>query len=164
MLNTWCCLNHWYWLEIWHPGGFCVARCVFCTHFGREKVHFWGCSDWPLLQDISIINVIYQCCNVKYGARVLRMPASGRHSHKGQRGKRGNSVAPIPASSLIPVFPLRVAANLYASSWIWVGPFDGLCKKRCGFSWMWQHNFCVALATTAAPVPNSHQSCVGGRR
>jgi len=51
-------LNHWHLLEIWHSGGFCGARCVFCTHFGRGKVFFWGCPDRPLLQDISIINVI----------------------------------------------------------------------------------------------------------
>ena len=51
-------LNHWHLLENWHSGGFCGARCVFCTHFGREKVHFWSCPDRPLSQDISIINVI----------------------------------------------------------------------------------------------------------
>jgi len=26
-------------LEIRHSGGLCGARCTFCTHFGREKVH-----------------------------------------------------------------------------------------------------------------------------
>jgi len=47
--------NHWYFLLIRHSGGFCGARCVFCTCFGREKVHFWSCPDRPLLQDISIV-------------------------------------------------------------------------------------------------------------
>jgi len=51
-------LNHWRLLEIRHSGGLCRARCVFCTPFGREKVHFWTCHDWPLLQDISFINVV----------------------------------------------------------------------------------------------------------
>ena len=33
--------------------------------------------------------MLKQCCNVKFGAGiVLGMPASGRHSHKGQRGKK----------------------------------------------------------------------------
>jgi len=42
-------LIHWHLLEIRHSRGLCGARCVFCTHFGREKVHFWTCPDRPLL-------------------------------------------------------------------------------------------------------------------
>jgi len=49
------CPNHWHLLEVWHSGEFCGARCVICTHCGREKVHFWSCFDRPLLQDISKI-------------------------------------------------------------------------------------------------------------
>jgi len=51
-------LNHWHFSGNWYPGGLCGARCIVCTHFGRKKVHFWTCTDQPLLQDISIINVI----------------------------------------------------------------------------------------------------------
>jgi len=60
-LNTRCLTlypKHWHLLGIRHSGGLCGARCIFCTHFGREKVYFWACPDRPLLQDISIINVI----------------------------------------------------------------------------------------------------------
>ena len=48
---------------------------------------------------------ISQCCNVKFGAGVLGMPASGRHSHKGRRRKR-ETVAP---------YLLRVSARLLLS-------------------------------------------------
>jgi len=44
--------------ENWHSGGFCGTQCISCTHFDREKVHFWSCPDRPLLQDTSIMNVI----------------------------------------------------------------------------------------------------------
>jgi len=107
-------LNHWHLLEIWHSGGVCGARCVFCTHFGREKVHFWGCPNRPLLQDISIINVIKQCCNVKFGAGVLGMPASGRHSHKGQRGKDKN-LSLHTCFEFNPGFFLSVLLAIYTS-------------------------------------------------
>ena len=80
-------LNHWHLLEIRHSGGLCGARCICCTHFGRERVHFWTCTDRPLLQEASIIYFILQCCNVKFGTGVLGKPASGRHLHKGHRGK-----------------------------------------------------------------------------
>ena len=105
-------LNHWHLLEIWHSERFCGARCIFCTHFGREKVHFWGCPDRPLLQDISIINVIWWYWNIEFGAGILGTPASGRQSHKGHRGGREKSVAPyllrVPArfllSALLPIY------------------------------------------------------------
>ena len=51
-------LNHWHLLEIWHSGVLCRARCAFCTHFGRENVHFWSCPDRTLLQYVSMINVV----------------------------------------------------------------------------------------------------------
>ena len=33
-------LYHWHLLKIWHSGGFCGARCVFCTHCWQGKGAF----------------------------------------------------------------------------------------------------------------------------
>ena len=96
--------SHWHLLEIRHSGGFCGACCVICIHFGREKVHLWGCPDLPLLQDISIINVVQQCCNVEFGAGILEMPASGRHLHKGHRGRRQKDLSLLTYCEFQPGF------------------------------------------------------------
>ena len=45
---------------------------------------------------------------VEFGAGVLEMPASGRHSHKGHRGKRQIFCRSIPAAGFNPVFDTRV--------------------------------------------------------
>ena len=60
-------------------------------------------------QDVSIIN--YKCymkmLYVEFGAGLLGMPASGRHSHKGHRGSSIPTSFSAAAFSL--VFALRVA-------------------------------------------------------
>ena len=85
-------LNRWHFLEIWHSGGFCGARCVFCTRFGRKKVHFWGCLDRPLLQDISIIN--YKCYITMLQCQIWCRGAGNACEWKaltqGTKGKREN--------------------------------------------------------------------------
>ena len=60
--------SHWHLLEIWRSGGFrSVGPGAYFARFGKGKVHFWSCPDRPLLQDIRILNAVYQCCNVVPG-------------------------------------------------------------------------------------------------
>ena len=96
-------LNHGHLLEFRHFGGLCGARCVFCTHFGREKVHFWSCPDRPLLQDISIINVkCYICCksNLEQGYWKSRR-VGGTHTR--DTGEKDRLICrSIPAASFSP--------------------------------------------------------------
>jgi hypothetical protein len=150
-------LNHWHLLETWHSGGFCRARCVFCTHFGREKVHFWGCPDRPLLQDTSIINVTWQCRNVEFGAEVMGMPASGRLSHKGHRGKDKN-LSLHTCFEFNPGFSSHRCRKLIRVRL----DFNGLYKKRCDISWVSQRvTFCVAPANHSCSRPQTHTEYAG---
>ena len=50
------------------------------------------------------------------GQGYWEMPASGRHSHKGQRGKRQKNLSHHTCFDFIQFFPLSVAGNLYASN------------------------------------------------
>jgi len=54
-LNAWCSIFS---FSFWHSWVLCRVWCLFCSHFGREKVQFWSCPGWPLLQYTSIKNVI----------------------------------------------------------------------------------------------------------
>jgi len=85
------------------------------------------------------------------------MPASGRHSHKGQRGKE-KICHSIPASSLIPVFPLRVAAKFMTDK-IWMGSIGGLIDFWQISSLMTLGGFFQLCLPIQSMTPNSHQSC-----
>jgi len=63
------------------------------------------------------------------------------------------------------IFALKGAGSYNVSNKNWLGPIDGLIEIRCVFLLfpVTQHNFCVALATTAAPVSKfTLQQCRAG--
>jgi len=80
----------------------------------------------------------------EFGAGVLGMPASGRHSHKGHRGKR-QIYRSIPIASFSPFFALRVTGlnivlHSRATHWVFLPAF---CVDAWRRNLAIQHNFQV---------------------
>jgi len=63
--------------------------------------------------------------NLGQGYRECRRVGGTHTRDKG--GKDRKIFRSKTAASSSPVFALSVAANLYASDWIWMGPINGLC-------------------------------------
>ena len=106
----------------------------------------------------KIKNVVFQCCRVKFGAGVLGKPASGRHSHKGHRGKRQKSVA---------LYLLRVSSRFFLSAWrtnyMTLTKLNGVNRWPDGFWHIASHLTLGRFFQQCLPIqsmtPNSHQSC-----
>ena len=121
-------LKRWHLLEIWHSGGFCGARCVFCTHSDREKEHFWSCPDRPLLQDVSIINVITMLQCQIWGRGTGNVGKWEALKTRGTGGKDRNVCHSIPAAGFSPISAPRVARSNTGWYKIEMGPIGDLVE------------------------------------
>jgi len=106
-------LYHWHLLKIWHSGGFCGARCVFCTHCWQGKGAF---LKLPWLTSASG----YKHC--KWYIALLQCQIWGRGTGnasewkaltQGTKGKKRKFCRSISALNFLVVFPLRVVGKLW---------------------------------------------------